>query len=218
MKGCLSGGALVVRTGQFTGRSPKDKYIVREPGTETTVNWGSVNQPMTRSQFDGLFDRMLQFWEGQDVFVQDCFAGADSALHAADSGDRAARLACPVRAPVVRPARPARDRGARPRIHACFSRPTFYADPAKDGTRSQTAIVINFAKKIVLIAGTEYAGEMKKSIFTILNYLLTFKNVMPMHCSANMGDGRRRGAVFRAFGHRQDHAFRRSAAPTDRRR
>src|SRR5579862_1480279 len=74
-----SGGALVVRTGQFTGRSPKDKYIVREPGTENTVNWGSVNQPMTEAQFDGLYERMLHFWNGQDVFVQDCFAGADPA-------------------------------------------------------------------------------------------------------------------------------------------
>src|SRR5258708_34344360 len=70
-----SGGALVVRTGQFTGRSPKDKYIVREPGTETTVDWGSVNQPMSEARFDALYQRMLAFWEGQDAFVQDCFAG-----------------------------------------------------------------------------------------------------------------------------------------------
>lgn len=75
-----SGGAFVVRTGQFTGRSPKDKYIVREPGTETTVNWGSVNQPMSEAQFDGLFERMLAFWDGKEAFIQDCFAGADSSL------------------------------------------------------------------------------------------------------------------------------------------
>src|SRR5271170_2100835 len=72
-----SSGALVVRTGQFTGRSPKDKYIVREPGTEATVNWGAVNQPMTEEQFDGLFQRMLKFFEGKDVFIQDCFGGAE---------------------------------------------------------------------------------------------------------------------------------------------
>ncbi len=73
-------GALVVRTGQFTGRSPKDKFIVRDPGTETTVNWGSVNQPMSEAQFDGFHDRMVDYWQGRDVFVQDCFAGADGAF------------------------------------------------------------------------------------------------------------------------------------------
>ncbi len=191
-----SGGALVVRTGQFTGRSPKDKYIVREPGTESTVNWGSVNQPMTEAQFDGLFQRMLQFWDGQDVFVQDCFAGADATykLPIRVIAQRAWHTLFAHQL-FVRP-EPGKTKEHEPEFTLHFA-PTFFADPAKDGTRSQTAIVINFAKKIVLIAGTEYAGEMKKSIFTILNYLLTFKNVMPMHCSANIGDG---GKVALFFG------------------
>jgi phosphoenolpyruvate carboxykinase (ATP) len=189
-EGALSeGGALVVRTGQFTGRSPKDKYIVREPGTESTVNWGSVNQPMTPEHFDGLFARMLDFWQGQDVFVQDCFAGADEGFQ------------LPVRIVAQRAwhslfarqlfVRPDSQNPPRDPEFTLFFAPVFHADPAKDGTRSQTAIVINFAKKMVLIAGTEYAGEMKKSVFSILNHLLTFRNVMPMHCSANIGpDGR----------------------------
>jgi phosphoenolpyruvate carboxykinase (ATP) len=190
-EGMLSAdGAFVVRTGQFTGRSPKDKYIVREPGTESTVNWGSVNQPMSEAQFDGLFERMLEFFEGQDVFVQDCYAGADPAR------------TMPIRVVAQRAwhALFARDLFVRPdplttENHVpeftLFFAPGFYADPAKDGTRSQTAIVINFARRLVMIAGSEYAGEMKKSVFTILNYLLTFKHVMPMHCSANIGaDGR----------------------------
>ncbi len=181
-----SGGAFVVRTGQFTGRSPKDKYIVREPGTETTVDWGSVNQPMSETQFDGLFSRMLSFWEGQDVFVQDCFAGADSALTLPIRVIAQRAWHCLfARQLFVRPD-PAATGGHVPEFTLFFA-PTFYADPARDGTRSQTAIVINFAKKVILIAGTEYAGEMKKSVFSVLNYLLTFKNVVPMHCSANVG-------------------------------
>jgi len=184
------GGAFVVRTGQFTGRSPKDKYIVREPGTESTVNWGSVNQPMSEAQFDGLFDRMLTYWEGQEAFVQDCYAGADPALTLPIRVIAQRAWHCLfARQLFVRPD-PEKTHNHVPEFTLFFA-PEFFADPARDGTRSQTAIVINFAKKIILIAGTEYAGEMKKSIFTILNYLLTFKNVMPMHCSANVGeDGR----------------------------
>ena len=187
-------GAFVVRTGQFTGRSPKDKYIVLDAGTESTVNWGPVNQSMTPEKFDGLFARMLKFWEGKDAFVLDCFGGTD------------AKYRLPVRVIAQRAwhAMFGHDLFVRPTAQeiashvpevSLFFAPEFAADPALDGVRSNTAIVINFAKKIVLIAGTEYAGEMKKSIFTILNYLLTFKNVAPMHCSANMDD-RGRVAVF----------------------
>ncbi len=190
-----SNGAFVVRTGQFTGRSPKDKYIVREAGTENTVNWGSVNQPMTEAQFDGLFQRMLQFWEGQDVFVQDCFAGADpnNTMPIRVIAQRAWH-ALFARQLFVRPD-PMKTEDHVPEFTLFFA-PTFYANPEKDGTRSQTAIVINYAKKMVLIAGTEYAGEMKKSVFTILNYLLTFKDIMPMHCSANVGDDGRVALFF----------------------
>jgi phosphoenolpyruvate carboxykinase (ATP) len=187
------GGALVVRTGQFTGRSPKDKYIVREPGTESTVNWGSVNQPMSEAQFDGLFARMQKFFEGRDVFVLDCFGGADPAYQ------------LPVRVIAQRAwhslfgrqlfVRTDGSREHHPEFTLYFA-PEFRADPARDGTRSETAIVINFAKKILLIAGSEYAGEMKKSVFTVLNYLLTFRDVMPMHCSANVGENGRVALFF----------------------
>ena len=115
-----SGGAFVVRTGPFTGRSPKDKYIVRDSGTENTVDWGAVNQPLSPKQFDGLFERMATYWQGQDVFVQDCFAGADRSHHAADPRDHPARLAQSVRAPVVRPARPPENGRARAGIHRVF--------------------------------------------------------------------------------------------------
>lgn len=183
-------GAFVVRTGQFTGRSPKDKYIVREAGTETTVQWGSVNQGMTEQQFDALYRRMLSFWEGKEAFVQDCFAGADPELA------MPIRVICQrawhalfARQLFVRPD-PLKIGEHVPEFTLYFA-PEFHADPAVDGTRSQTCIVVNFKRRIVLIAGTEYAGEMKKSVFSILNYLLPFHDVLPMHCSANVGeDGR----------------------------
>ncbi len=181
-----SNGALVAKTGEFTGRSPQDKYIVREPGTETTIEWGPVNQSMTEAQFDGLFERALKFFEGKEVFVQDCFGGTDKGyrLPVRVISQRAWHSLF-ARQLFVR-ASDAEKANHEPEFTLLFA-PEFTADPAVDKTRSKTAIVLNFKKKIVLIAGTEYAGEMKKSVFTILNYLLTFKDVMPMHCSANMG-------------------------------
>jgi phosphoenolpyruvate carboxykinase (ATP) len=179
-------GSYVVRTGQFTGRSPKDKYIVREEGTDSTVQWGSVNQPMAEVRFEALYRRMLQFWEGRQAFVQDCFAGADR------------HYAMPIRAITQRAWHSlfARQLFVRPSLLSAEARapeftiffaPEFLADPAVDGTNSQTCIAIDFKRRAIIIAGTEYAGEMKKSIFTVLNYLLPFHDVMPMHCSANVG-------------------------------
>jgi phosphoenolpyruvate carboxykinase (ATP) len=188
-EGILSNeGALVVRTGQFTGRSPKDKFVVRDGATEQTVAWGSVNQPMEPAHFDALYSRAVSFLEGKEIYVQDCFAGADPAY------------TLPVRA-VTQAA-----------WHSLFARqlfivregpelavhvpeftvifvPDVHASPALHGTNSETCIAVNFEKKVVLIAGTWYAGEMKKSIFTILNHLLPARDVLPMHCSANMGTG-----------------------------
>lgn len=190
-----SGGALVVRTGQFTGRSPKDKYVVRESSTETTVHWGSVNQPMSETAFDGLFDRALAFLQGQDVFVQDCFGGADSSLTLPIRVITQRAWHCLfARQLFVRPD-PLKTEEHIPEFTILFV-PDFYADPEKDGTRSQTAIVINFKRRMVLIAGTEYAGEMKKSVFTILNHLMPFKGILPMHCSANVGDDGRVALFF----------------------
>ncbi len=177
-------GAFVVRTGQFTGRSPKDKYIVREPGTESKVNWGAVNQPMSPESFDRLYGRLTEFLENRDVFVQDCFGGADP------------QYTLPVRVITQRAwhslfgrqlfIRKPDGAAHHPDFTLIFA-PEFHAIPEQDGTRSETCIAINFARKLVVIAGTEYAGEMKKSVFTILNHLLPDLDVMPMHCSANAG-------------------------------
>ena len=185
-----NGGAFVVQTGQFTGRSPQDKYIVREPGTETTVEWGSVNQPMPEQVFDQIFARLLSSWESDELFVHDCFAGADPeyTLPIRVIAQRAWH-ALFARQLFIRPD-PAKTEEHVPQFTIFFA-PTFYTNPDRDGTRSKTCIAINFRKRAIIICGTEYAGEVKKSIFSVLNYLLPERDVFPMHCSANVGpDGR----------------------------
>ena len=182
-----SGGSLVVRTGQFTGRSPKDKFIVRDEITDSTVQWGSVNQPMSEAHFDRLYARMQSFWHGRDVFVQDCFVGADPAytLPLRVISQYAWHSLFALQLFVRRG--PREEARHQPEFTILFA-PDFQADPANDGTNSETCIVINFKKKVVLICGTQYAGEMKKSAFTIMNYLLPERGVFPMHCSANRGE------------------------------
>jgi phosphoenolpyruvate carboxykinase (ATP) len=182
-----SGGSYVVRTGQFTGRSPKDKFIVRDDATESSVQWGPVNQPMSEAGFERLYARMLACCQGHDLFVEDCFAGADP------------RYALPIRVVTqyawhalfarqlfVRPDPP--PSGEHAPEFTLFFVPRLQA-AIEDGAASETCIVINFMKKVVLICGTSYAGELKKSVFTILNYLLPARNIMPMHCSCNAGQG-----------------------------
>jgi phosphoenolpyruvate carboxykinase (ATP) len=184
---CASGGALVVRTGQFTGRSPKDKFVVRDEVTDSTVQWGAVNQPMSEQQFNRLYAKVMAFWQGLDVFVQDCFVGADPQYTLPIRVvTQYAWHALFARQLFIRPD-PDRTDSHVPEFTIFFA-PTFQANPAQDGTNSETCIVINFKKRVVLICGTSYAGEMKKSAFTIMNYLLPARGVFPMHCSANMGD------------------------------
>src|SRR5205085_4910224 len=173
-------------TGQFTGRSPKDKFVVRDETTADTVAWGAVNQPMSEANFERLHSRMLAFWQGQDAYVQDCHVGADP------------EYGIPIRVIsqlawhnlfarqlFIRPD-PTLTANRAPGFTILFA-PDFQTDPEEDGTRSETAIVISFKKRVVLICGTSYAGEMKKSAFTIMNYLLPARGVFPMHCSANVG-------------------------------
>ena len=181
-----SGGAFVVRTGQFTGRSPRDKFVVMNEVTESNVNWGAVNQPMSEEHFQRLHSKMLAFWQGNELFVQDCFAGADAdySLPIRVITQRAWHNLF-ARQLFIRP-NPEKTEDHVPAFTLLFA-PGFHADPTDDGTNSETCIAINFKKRLVIIAGTSYAGEMKKAVFTILNYLLPDRGVMPMHCSANMG-------------------------------
>jgi phosphoenolpyruvate carboxykinase (ATP) len=189
-----NGGPLVVRTGQHTGRSPSDKFLVREASTAHKIWWDSVNQPMTTDQFDALHRRLLAYLQGTDLFVQDCFVGAD------------ARFRLPIRI-ITQTAWHnlfARNMFITPtprelskHIPECtvINVPGFNAVPEVDGTRSEVFVVIHLRRKLVLIGGTQYAGEIKKSIFTVMNYLLPQQNVLSMHCSANIG-GNGNVAVF----------------------
>jgi phosphoenolpyruvate carboxykinase (ATP) len=191
------GGALVCRTGQHTGRSPNDKFIVRDSEAESHVAWGKVNQPLEPSQFEGLVQDMFAAIEGKDVFVLDGYAGADPDYRLpirviteyAWHNLFARNLFIPETDPV------------KLATHApqftVVAIPSFQADPIRHGTRSGVFIVISFEKRLVLIGGTSYAGEIKKSIFSVMNYLLPRRGVLSMHCSANIG---RAGDVALFFG------------------
>ena len=181
-----SDGALVVRTGMHTGRSVADKYVVDEPSTTAEIWWGSINQKLPEPKFSVLKHRVQAYLQGRELFTQDLYAGADPAHRVR------VRLVSPsawhslfARNMFIRP--PAAELpGVEPEFQILHA-PDFQADPAIDGVRSSTAIALSFAQKTIVIAGTEYAGEIKKSIFTVMNWLLPTQGVMPMHCSANIG-------------------------------
>lgn len=190
-EGVLStSGALVVLTGKYTGRSPNDRFIVDVPSIHDQVDWGQVNIPITPDVFDRVFDKMKAYLKGRELFIFDGFAGADP-----DYGFSVRFIN----------EMPSQNLFA----HQLFIRPTLEQlvhfkpeftvicapglklDPENDGVNSEAAIILHIEKKIVLIAATQYSGEIKKSIFTMLNYLMPERNVFPMHCSANVGkDGR----------------------------
>jgi phosphoenolpyruvate carboxykinase (ATP) len=180
-------GAIAVKTGHYTGRAANEKFIVDEPASHDHVAWGKVNKPFDPARFDALYSRMLAYMHGKDLFVQDCFAGADKehrlairvitekAWHSLFARNMFVRAA-PEELETMRPQ------------FTVINMPNFHAIPTVDGTNSETFIIVNFARKVIIIGGTSYAGENKKSIFTILNYLLPIeKKILPMHCSANVG-------------------------------
>lgn len=177
------GGSLLVTTGAHTGRSPKDKFVVRTKEVEDTI-WWENNTPMTPESFDVLHADMIEHMKGKDYFVQDLFGGADPA-HRLDVRvvTELAWHAQFIRTMLRRPALTEVDNFVAD--FTIINCPSFKADPAKHGCRSETVIALNFEKKIIMIGGTAYAGENKKSVFTLLNYILPGKGVMAMHCSAN---------------------------------
>jgi phosphoenolpyruvate carboxykinase (ATP) len=181
------GGAFLCATGQFTGRSPKDKFVVRTPATEDTI-WWENNAAMTPEAYARLKADMLDHVKGREVFVQDLYAGADP-MHRLDVRvvTELAWHGLFIRHLLRRPAREELDTFTPD--WTIINLPSFKADPARHGCRTETAIVLNFDERTVLIANTAYAGENKKAVFTVLNYLLPENGIMPMHCSANHAIG-----------------------------
>lgn len=177
------GGAFLVSTGQFTGRSPKDKFVVRSASVESTIWWDN-NRAMDPDAFDRLYDDMRAHMQGRDYFVQDLFAGAD-AEHRLDVRmvTELAWHGLFIRHLLRRPS--VDELAGFDPDWTIINCPSFKADPARHGCRTGTVIAMNFDRKLILIANTAYAGENKKSVFTLLNYILPGKDVMAMHCSAN---------------------------------
>jgi phosphoenolpyruvate carboxykinase (ATP) len=180
----VSTGALTAETGKHTGRSPRDKFFVKEPTSQDAIWWHPGNQPIASAKFDQLLARMEQFIASHEVYTQDVFACADSRF----------RLRVRVITEQAWHSLFARNLFIRPNAEelrefepdfTVISLPSVHAEPKVDGTHSETFILVNLGRRIVIIGGTGYAGEIKKSIFTALNYLLPAQGVFPMHCSAN---------------------------------
>jgi phosphoenolpyruvate carboxykinase (ATP) len=181
------GGPLAIETGEHTGRSPKDKFLVRDASTEDAVDWGAVNQPIDASTFDALLDRVINHLRRRDRFVEDLFACADPAYRLrVRVVSEFAGHALFARNLFVVPSDEERAQRAEPEFTVLHA-PSLKTVPSRDGTRSDVTIALDLSRRIVLIAGTRYAGEIKKSIFSALQYLLPVRGIATMHCSCNEG-------------------------------
>ncbi len=182
------GGPFVVNTGKWSARAAQDKYIVREASTEDKIWWGEYNRPYSPETFSALLSRVQAFLQDEEVFVQDCYVGADPEF----------QMPIRVITEFAWHSLFARNMFILPKTQEEYQNhvpeftviavPSFRVDPRIDGTRSETAIILNFAERIALICNSSYGGEIKKSMFTVMNYLLPLREVLSMHCSANVGD------------------------------
>lgn len=189
-------GGLVAFTGKHTGRSPLDRFIVKDSATKNSVNWGKVNQPISAGKFDSLYRKVAGYLSTRDLFVKDlCVCAHPKYRTSVRVINEFAWHNIFANNLFIRNGGTSSLAGNPEFTVICA--PGFKADPAADGTKSETFILLNLKKKIALIGGTRYAGEMKKSVFTALNFLLPEKGVFPMHCSANVG---RKGDVALFFG------------------
>lgn len=184
--GLADNGALVVLTGKYTGRSPKDKFIVREPESNPHIDWGTVNQPFDPERFDALHKRVRDHLDRRETWRVDAFAGADP-THRLPIRVICERVyhALFARQLFIRPSQA--ELARHEPAFTILAAPDFLAVPERDGTRTETFVILNFARRVVLIGGTLYAGEIKKSVFSLLNYLLPRRGILSMHCSANVG-------------------------------
>lgn len=180
-------GALGVSTGKYTGRSPKDKYLVQDSFSSPLINWGPVNQIMSEKHFQILYQDVQNYLASKELFISDGYAGSDPQYRQSiRTVNELAWQNIFIRQLLIRPA--VQDlTNFVPDFHLICA-PGFQADPKKHGTNSEAAVVLNLTRKLIIIVGTSYAGEMKKSIFSLMNFLLPRENVLSMHCSANVGE------------------------------
>ncbi len=181
-----AGGGLIVTTGEYTGRSPRDKYIVDEPENAANIWWGRVNNRISTERFESMRKRMLAYLQNREAFVQDCYAGADPdyRLKVRIVTEQAWHSLF-ARNMFINP--PADELADFVPDYTLLHAPNLQASPEVDGTRSEVFVMLNFAERLVLVGGSHYTGEIKKTIFSVLNYLLPADGVLPMHCSANVG-------------------------------
>jgi phosphoenolpyruvate carboxykinase (ATP) len=181
-----SNGALRVETGKYTGRSPNDKFIVDNGELSEDIWWGKVNRPISEESFHRLFNRLTAYLQNRELFVFDGFAGADPDFRYPIRFINELAWQNIFAQQLFIKMKPGEQTDFKPYL-TLIAVPTFHADPRVDNTNSEAFIIINFSRRLIIIGGSHYAGEIKKSVFSTLNYLLPQRNVLPMHCSANMG-------------------------------
>ena len=180
------GGALVCHTGLNTGRAPNDKFIVEEPTSKDDIAWGDINRPIEQAKFDAVHKRFMAYLQGRDIFIQDCFAGPtrNTGWRSASLPRRRGTTCSPATCSSSR--KPVSSRISSP-ASPSFNRPTSIPTPRPTAPTPRFSSLVDHERRMVLIGGTGYAGEIKKSVFSIMNYLLPAKGILPMHASANVG-------------------------------
>ena len=179
-------GAFVVYTGKYTGRSPNDKFIVDSEGVHNDIAWGKVNVPISQEKFDALYEKVIAYLQNRELFIFDGFAGGDKKYRKSFRIiNELASQNLFIRDLLIRPTD--EELAAFKEDFTVIAAPTFKCIPERDGVNSEAAIIIDYEKKIVLICGSQYSGEIKKSVFSVMNYLMPKEGVFPMHCSANIG-------------------------------
>ena len=183
----VHGGPLLVHTGKWTARAANEKYFVKEPTTEDKIDWGEYNRPMTAEKFDGIFSRLQAFLQGEELFVQDVNVGADPDFQIPIRIITDTAWQSLFARNMFLTLRTLEQYKTHIPDFTLIASPSFKLDPRVDGTNSETAIVIDFSKRLAIVANSSYGGEVKKSIFTIMNFLMPLQDIMSMHCSANVG-------------------------------
>ena len=196
-EGSLSNtGALVVTTGKYTGRSPNDKFIVDSEGVHNDIAWGKVNRPISREKFDAIKGKVAAYLQGREIFIFDGFAGADPKYTKKFRIiNELASQNLFIHQLLIRPTAEELANYGEP-DYTMLVAPGFKCDPEVDGVNSEAAIMIDYEAHTIVICGSQYSGEIKKSVFSTMNYVMTKENVLPMHCSANMDPETHETAVF----------------------